>query len=396
MEKTLRSTIVFEKNQKAHLDPQWRIICNEGGTGSSKTVSLAQLFAVIMMEEKNARITIARKTLPSLRATSMKDFFDVLKGLGAYKEEWHNKSEHIYKYMPSGSEVDFLSVDEPIKVRSRRRNYLWMNEANEFMLEDYRQLTMRTDKDIFMDYNPSHQYHWIYDEVQTRKDCLIIPSTFRDNPFLPKELVNEIKAYKDKDKNYWRIYGLGLRGIAETLIYTHWKYCDELPSNFEKKVFGLDFGFNAQTAFVEIREKDKEFYWKGRLYERFLTNPDLIERLKLMVKEGILTYNDEIFADHAEPARIKEIKIAGFNIMPCIKEKSKDGIDLGIDFIKSHGWYIVKDSVDVLKEAKSYNWKEKNGRTLDTPVKTNDHYMDAGKYAVYTSSKKAIIGFEWL
>jgi len=398
----IKSTIVFQRAYNEYLLKKNRVVVLEGGSGSSKTVSLAQLFVLIMMNEVDCQITVARKTLPSLRATAMKDVLNEINKLGIYHKEWHNKSDHIFTYAPTRSVIEFISVDEPKKVRSRRRNYLWMNETNEFDLEDYRQLAMRTDTQIFMDYNPSDQFHWIYDNVQTREDCLTIPSTYKDNPFLSNEIVKEIEAYKDKDPNYWRVYGLGLRGVKQTIIYKHWKYCDKLPDNFDIKIFGLDFGYNNQTALVEIREKDKDYYWQERLYERFLTNTDLcrseesakiegkeIGRLHQLVKDGVLTYDDEVYADNAEPDRIKEIKDAGFNIIPCFKGKIKDRID----FVKSHGFYITKDSVSLLKEVKSYSWKEKDGIVKeDEPVKVNDHLMDAGGYAIITFDKKVIPG----
>ncbi len=336
-----------------------------------------------MLKERNVQITIARKTFPALRATAMRDFFNVLRGMGAYKEEWHNKSENIYHYAPSGSEVDFISVDEPTRVRSRRRNYLWLNEGNEFLKDDYMQLAMRTDRQIFMDFNPSHMFHWIYDDIEPRKDCVIIQSTYKDNPFLPAELVKEIENYKNTDQNYWRIYGLGLKGMAETLIYTHWRYCEKLPENPDKIYYGLDFGYNNQTALVRIDEKDKDFYWRELIYQRYLTNQDLIEKLKELVKDGEIKYIDTIYGDNAEPARIEEISQSGFNILPCIKLQFKDEETRGgINIIKSHGFYITKDSVNLQKEAKTYSWKEKDGKPLEEPVKENDHLLSAGRYAI--------------
>lgn len=363
-----------------------RIVINEGGTGSSKTISLAQLFALILIKERNVQLTITRKTFPSLRATSMRDFLNILKEMGAYKADWHNKSENIYKYEPTGSEVDFVSVDDPSKIRSRRRHYLWLNEGNEFNLEDWRQLSMRTSKQIFFDYNPSHQFHWIYDQLEPREDCILLRSSYKDNPFLAKDIVSEIEGYKNLDENYWRIYGLGLRGLAESLIFTHWEYCDKLPENYDKVYYGLDFGYNNPSALTKIVEKDKEFYLEEKLYQTRLTNNDLIDKLK-----ELDIGDDEIYPDSAEPARIEELRRAGFNMM----DSSKD-IKPGIDFIKSKKIYVVKKSVNLVKELRSYSWKTKDDKLLEDPVKENDHLIDAARYAMYSSSKNDGVGLEWL
>ncbi len=349
-----------------------------------------------MLKERDCQITIARKYFPALRATAMKDFFQILRGIGAYYQDWHNKTENIYYYEPTNTEVEFFSIDIPTKVRSRRRQYLWLNEANEFDKEDFEQLNMRTDKQIFMDYNPSHLFHWIYEDLQNREDSIVIPSTYKDNPFLPKELIREIESYRTKDQNYWRIYGLGLKGITEALIYTHWQYCDKEPENPDKVYFGLDFGYNSPTALTRVTEKDKDLYWREMLYERYLTNQDLyrsekealekgkeIGRLHKLVKEEKLKYTDIIYADSAEPQRIAELKAAGFNIVGCVKIPVQDGINL----IKSRNFFIIKDSVNLQKEARVYSWKVKDGKPLEEPVKENDHLLDGGRYAVTSEMK---------
>lgn len=317
----------------------------------------------------------------------MRDFLSVLRELGAYKEEFHNKTDHIYKWPRTGTEIDFLSVDEPTRVRSRRRKYLWLNEGNEFTLEDYRQLSMRTSGQIFFDYNPSNQFHWIYDKLEPRKECLIIRSNYNDNPFLSREIVKEIEGYKGIDANYWRIYGLGLRGIAKSLIFTHWQYCDELPESFDKMAYGIDFAFNKPTAIIKVVEKDNDYYWDEILYQSHLKDPELIAKMK----ELGIGENDEIYPDPEDPKTIDELKTAGFNML-----ESDNSVLPGIKFIKSKKLFITKRSVNLVKEIRSYSWKTKNERLLDEPVKENDHLIDAGRYAEYSMAKAGGYGLEWL
>jgi len=380
MKLNLKSTNVFDRNY-AEYQNKTRNVVNQGGSRSSKTYSIAQLFLVILTTENNVVLTVARKTLPSLRATAMRDFFDIIKGQDLYREANHNKSDLIYKY--KSNEVEFISVDQPQKIRGRKRRYLWLNEANEFSYEDYKQLNMRTTGQLFFDFNPSDEFHWIYDHILTRDDTTFIQSTYKDNPFLEREIVKEIEMYRKLDQNYWRIYGLGERGISELKIYTHWQYCDELPEG-DEMIYGLDFGYNNQTALVKIVIKDQKYYWDEVLYKTYMTNNDLIEKLKeLKVGE-----NAVIYADSAEPQRIEEIHQAGFNIKPSDKDVNK-----GIDTIKSKAFLITKQSVNLLKEVKSYSWKEKDGKPLDEPVKQNDHLLDAGRYAIHTHAASPQPGF---
>lgn len=363
-------TNVFLKNYDAYKSDK-RFIVNQGGTRSSKTYSIAQLFLTILTTENNCLLTVCRKTLPSLKSSAMRDFFNVMKDQGLYRQEKHNKTDCTYIY--KSNEIEFISIDEPQKIRGRKRKYLWINEANELTYEDFRQLNLRTEKQIFLDYNPSDEFHWIYDNLLTRDDTIFIQSTYLDNPFLEPSIIKEIEMLKETDKNYWRIYGLGERGIGEATIYNHWQFEEEQPE-FDEIIYGLDFGFNNQSALVRVGIKDQDYYLEELLYESHLTNSQLIDKIKEIIKD-----ENYIYADCAEPQRIEEIKQAGFNIYPADKDVKK-----GIDDMRSHKLYISKNSTNLLKEIKSYKWKTKDDKILDEPIKLNDHLCDASRYAIHT------------
>lgn len=368
MKKKIQATKVFQKNYQTNK----RIIVNQGGTGSSKTYSLAQLFVVKALEERGKVFSIVRANMPSLRASAMKDFFSILRKLHLYNEADHIKSHN--SYLLNGNEIEFFGLEEAQKVRSRRRDYLWINEANELSLESFRQLNLRTNTRTYMDFNPSDEFHWIYDDVLTRKDCELIISTYKDNPFLPKGSVMEIERFKDLDVNYWNIYGLGQRGASSARIYTHFKLIDELPKN-QETIYGLDFGYNHPTSLCKVVLKDGTVFAQELIYESFLLNAQLIRKMNDL-KVSKSTY---IFADSEDPQRIEEIRQAGFNILKADKDVSK-----GIEDIKTHHLFITKDSVNALKELKSYSWKMKDEHPTDEPVKANDDFCDSLRYAVHS------------
>jgi len=385
-------TNIFLQNLKAYEGDKHRIIVNEGGTGSSKTYSIAQLMCRLLLRNPNEglRITISRKSLPTLKRTAMKDFFHILDNWGYYKESFHNKTDKTYKF--GKNMVEFVAADSPQKLRSQRRDILWINESNEFDLETYRQFSMRTEQKVFLDYNPSDEFHWIYDMVVPRKDCLLIRSTYLDNPFLNPSLVSEIERYKDIDENYWKIYGLGLRGMSQAKIYNNWKLIDELP--LEKNVdrfYGLDFGFNNATSLIEIVLYDDNLYWDQKIYQSRLTTEDLIAK---MIEEKI-DKNIPIYPDPSEPEKIYLLKKAGFHIPMKSKEKAltDNKVKDGIDYCKSRKIFVTSRSVELLKEIKSYSWKMKDGKITDEPVKVNDHAMDAARYGSFSHSKKTYVGF---
>ena len=376
MKLQLNGTVVFEKNWQA-VENKQRIIVNEGGTGSSKSYSIAQVFLLLLLKSNKIVLTVVRKTMPALRATAMRDFFNILKQENIYNAQNHDKTNSTYTFR--NNMIEFISVDDPMRVRSRRRDFLWINEANELDIEDWRQLSMRTSGTIFLDYNPSDEYHWIYDEVLIRNDCLKITSTFKDNPFLQKEIIKEIEHYKEIDKNYWNIYGLGLRGKKEAAIHKDWEYCDKLPEEGDF-VFGLDFGYNSPTSVVKVVLRDEGWYAEEILYERYLTNSQLIEKLK----ELNIPKQKEIYCDASEPQRIKEIQNAGYWALTADKDVSK-----GIDTVNSRKLFITKNSLNLISEIKRYSWKLKiDGSFSDDPVNVYDHAMDALRYAIHSHYKE--------
>ncbi len=366
------------KQPKAYYDnkrSRKRITINQGGTRSGKTYSILQVICEWCHANQNAGwvISIVRKTLPALKGSAYRDFLHILSNENWYDESNHNKSELIYTLF--GNTIEFISVDEPQKIRGRKRNICFVNEANELSYEDFFQLNIRTTEKIILDYNPSDELHWIYERLITRNDADFFITTYRDNPFLEKELVEEIERLQEADENYWRVYGLGERGISNETIYTHWQYCDFMPV-VEDWCYGLDFGFNHPNALIKIGFIENKVYWDEIVYETKQTSDDLVYAMNTL---GIVK-SKEIFCDHARPEVIEDLRRAGFNA----KEADKS-VKAGIDYVKSRPLYITKQSVNIIKEIRSYKWKvDKNGNTLDEPVKFKDDAMDAGRYGTYT------------
>lgn len=333
-------------------------------------------------------ITIVRKTLPALKGSAYRDFLKIIENEGWYVEENHNKSEMTYLLF--GNLIEFISVDQPQKIRGRKRNICFINEANELSYEDFFQLNVRTTDKIIIDYNPSDEWHWIYDKLQIREDADFFITTYKDNPFLEKELIEEIERLEQADENHWRVYGLGQRGISTDTIYTHWQLVKDLPRKGE--VFlGQDFGFNVPSALIRVEFYEGAIYCEELIYETKLTTNDLIERYKRIG----LSKTTEIFCDSAEPKTIEEIRRAGYNA----KQADKD-VTEGIRKIKSLPLFISKSSSNIIKEIRSYKWKsDSNGKPVrdkdkDEPVKFNDHAMDALRYAVFT--KLFATKFNWV
>ena len=353
-----------------------KIQVHQGGTRSGKTYSI--LTALIELCHKNSGlvITICRKTFPALRATAMRDFFEILNKEDVYNPDLHNKSDATYQLW--GNMVEFISIDQPQKVRGRKRDVLFINEANEINLEDWRQLLLRTTGKVLIDYNPSDEFHWIYDEVIPREDAAFFQTTYQDNPFLPESVVMEIERFKEADENFWRVYGLGERGASQATVFTHWKEVDQIPNEFKPLNYGLDFGYtNDPTAIVQTFTDGHGFAVDELCYATRLTNSDISK----VLRDSGVSRSDVIICDSAEPKSIDEIHAHGFNTHGA--RKGKDSVKNGIQFLHSRPLLVTARSVNVIKELRNYKWKEdKNGKQLNEPVDSFNHAIDAMRYAI--------------
>jgi phage terminase large subunit len=364
----IKSTVIFEKNYEALNDSGVRFVINEGGSRSSKTYSLCQLVIIYCIQNSGKVVSIIRKTFPALRATVMRDFIEILKELNIYSIEDHNKSEHIYTFS-NGSIVEFFSVDDEQKIRGRKRDIAWCNEANELYFDDFTQLNMRTESKLIFDYNPSESSSWLYELPQ--EESILIKSTYKDNPFLPNSIRAQIEDLKRTDEALYQIYALGEKAISKSNIYSNWSFIPHRPARFVNYVYGLDFGYNHPTALMRVYWCDNDIYIEPVIYESYLTTPMLIDKMQSFNVEKTIT----IVADYARPEIIAELNNAGYDVQNANKVVKK-----GIDNIKTFGVFCQDDKA-IKKEYENYKWKKIGDMITDEPVKMWDDAMDAIRYA---------------
>jgi phage terminase large subunit len=361
-----------------------KIIVEQGGTRSGKTYNiLLWIIFYYCGRNQNKTITIARKTFPAVRSSVMRDFLDILKSADLYREENHNKSNS--EYILNGNLVEFISMDQPQKIRGRKRDLAFLNEANELTFEDWQQIVFRTNGRIILDYNPSDTFHWIYDRVIPRDDAAFYQTTYRDNPFLDQTIIDEIERLKETDEHYWRVYGLGERGTNRAQVF-QFTTIQQIPAQAKFLSYGLDFGFtNDPSALVGCYQEGNNLYFQEMIYSTNLTNQDLDREFR---KLEIGRY-DEIFGDSAEPKSIEELHRMGWNIKPTAK--GSDSVNAGIDMLKRYKIHIL--GANLMKEMENYKWMEdKNGNLLNKPEDKWNHLIDAMRYGVYNKLSKPNYG----
>ncbi|MBI5403462.1 MAG: PBSX family phage terminase large subunit [Ignavibacteriae bacterium] len=356
-----------------------------GGAGSGKSVFAAQKMIIRLMTEEKHRILLIRKVARTIRHSQ----FSLLKALifmGELGEKFKiNEADLRITSLINGNEFISAGLDDREKLKSIFGiTSIWVEEATELEYKDFSQLDLRLRgrsknyKQIVLTYNPVNAHHWL--NTKHFKDEFKFRTTFKDNKYIDEQYISVLKNLKEQDEEYYNIYALGEWGVLKNVIYRPFAVVNIFPAEYDEVIYGLDFGYNNQTALMEVNIKDKIFYLNELIYECGLTNSDLISRLKdLNIKRG-----SYIYCDSAEANRIEELKRAGFNVLQADKSV-KDGID----YLKTCKIISNPDNTGINKEVLSYCYKQdKDGKLFDEPVKFNDHAMDAIRYAIYTHFKK--------
>ena len=372
----ITTTRIFEENAQAWLGNKRRVL-NEGGTASSKTWSVLQLLLLIAQNTKSPLlISVVSESLPHLKRGAIRDFFRIL-GESQDNNPRYNKTEQTYRVSENGI-VEFFGADEADKVRGPRRDILFINEGNNVPWDTARGLDIRTSKFTLVDWNPVSEF-WAHTNWIGQPENAYVHSTYLDAlDVIPEEVVANIESNKDKDPNWWNIYGLGLIGKVEGLVYPLFTQVDSLPAQ-GNIVYGLDFGFSGDPAtLTKSAIFPDEIYSQELFYERGLTNQDIAA---LMVELGVAKHSDEIWADSAEPKSIEEIYQQGFNIKGA--SKGPGSVEYGHQKVRQYKQYWTKDSLNCIKEQRNFRYMpDKNGKLTEKTTHIYSHGMDSRRYAV--------------
>jgi phage terminase large subunit len=311
-----------------------------------------------------------RRTIPSLKRTVIKDFTDILKGLGIWREDDFNISDRTYRL--GDSTVQFINSDDPEKLRGLKSDLLFVDEASELDAESWFQLSIRTSGKMILAYNPTTSpQHWL----RTMQDCERFTTTYRDNPYLPEEMVKAIEDLQYTNEKKYKIYGKGEFAENDKAIF-EFDIIDDTDGEF--LAFGFDVGYsNDASSLVAIYKKGDELHLEELLYETRLVTNDIINRFKKLE----IDKSHEIFCDSSEPRLIDEIYRSGFNIKPVIK--GPDSIRFGIGVMQNYKIKILRNSQNLINEMYGYEYiTDKYGYVTDKPQDYMNHAIDAARYAV--------------
>jgi phage terminase large subunit len=323
---------------------------------------------------------VVSESIPHLKRGAMRDFKNIMKAHNYWKDSNWNATDSIYTF-ETGSQIEFFSTDNGDKLRGARRDRLFINEANNVTFEAFQQLEVRTKQYIYLDWNPTTEFWFYTDVVNTRNDVDHLIITYRDNEALDIEIVKSLEQRKT-NKAWWTVYGEGQLGEVETRIFTGWKIIDEVPHEARLERYGLDFGYsNDPSAIVAIYYYNGGYVWDEITYQKGLSNKLLADVFLNQSKKAL------VIADSAEPKSIDEIHSYGITILPA--NKGPGSVLQGIQNVQQQQISLTKNSVNIIKEYRNYVWiTDKDGRIINEPIDMYNHAMDAGRYAMESLKPK--------
>ncbi|WP_313798807.1 PBSX family phage terminase large subunit [Cytobacillus sp.] len=214
-----------------------------GGGGSGKSVFAAQKILIRMMKESHPnhkhRFLVLRKVKDTLRGSVFEQFKSLISkwNLSTLFHVPKGRTSELYIKCKNGNEIIFAGLDDVEKLKSIVGvTGIWLEEASEMDVEDYRQLDIRLrDKTIWykqmiISFNPISVTHWLKSEFFDKKkaNCTTLRTTYKDNKFLEQEQIDVLEGFKETDPYYYMVYALGEWGVIGKTIFDAQKVTERI------------------------------------------------------------------------------------------------------------------------------------------------------------------------
>ena len=364
-----------------------------GGASSGKSHGVIQkvVFKSLQAWKYPRKVLFLRKVGSSVYDSIFEDVKQCLEAWGLLGACKVNNSAYRIE-LPNGAQFIFKGLDNPEKIKSIKGiSDVVMEEASEFTLDDYTQLTLRLrdkkhpNKQIYLMFNPVSKVNWVYNAffVKKPKNTVIYQTTYKDNRFLDEVTKENIEELADRNEAYYKIYALGEFATLDKLVFP--KYKKQLLNKEELKqfpsYFGLDYGFiNDPSAFMHIKidDENRRLYIVEEYVRKGLTNDKIAEAIKA------LGYSKEIIrADSAEKKSNQELR--NLDIPRVIDVmKGPGSVMQGIQYILQYEIIVDERCVKTIEELENYTWKKDRATSeyINEPVDSYNHCLDAMRYAI--------------
>ena len=367
-----------------------------GGAGSGKSYFVAQKLILKCLQHKR-KLLVVRKVATTIKDSVWTLFLRLLYQMPQVIKGQPNKSEYTIELI-NGTIILFKGLDDPEKIKSIEGiTDIVIEEASELTEADYDQLNLRLRAgvgmlQIHLMFNPVSKANWVYKRFfanGTPPDTMIIHTTYKDNPHLPQEYIDELLRLERTNPAYFKIYVLGDFATLDKLVFP--VKTTRLISDDEVKDLpfwiGMDFGYtNDPTAITwgYCDTLNKILFITGEYNRRGMTNDVIATTIT-----DLGFAKERIIADSAEPKSIAEIKRLGIShIKPAVK--GPDSVKNGIDRLQRFDIIIDERCPKTIEEFENYTWKKdrKTNEYINEPIDSFNHHIDSIRYGTQNLLRK--------
>ena len=364
-----------------------------GGASSGKSHGVVQKVIIKALQGWSLprKILFLRKVGTTVNDSIFADVQSVLNDFNILQYCKVNKSNYRIE-LPNGALFLFKGMDDPEKIKSIKGiSDVVMEEASEFNLDDYTQLTLRVrekahkDKQIYLMFNPVSKANWTFQYFFIKKpnNTAVYQTTYRDNRFIDDIVKENIEELANRNESYYKIYALGEFATLDKLVFPKYekRLLDKDTLRHLPAFFGLDFGFvNDASAFIHLKidEPSKTIYFVEEYVRKGMLNDEIANVIKT------LGYSKElIVADSAEQKSVAELRKHGIERIIGAK-KPAGSILQGIQFMQQYKLVVDERCVKLIEEFENYTWQKdkKTGEYINKPSDSYNHVIDASRYAL--------------
>lgn len=370
-----------------------------GGRGSTKSSFVGIEVPLLLMQHPQCHAVVLRKVGNTIKNSVYPQIQWGIEQLGVADRFKYITSPHEITYKATGQKILFFGVDDPMKVKSIKLPFgyvgiVWYEELDQFSgMEEIRNLNQSLLRGgetywVFASYNPpKSRNNWVNEEILNEyPDRLVHKTTYLDVPreWLGEQFLLEAEKLKAKNETAYNHEYLGeVTGTGgavfenvEDMVMT-----DEMISQFDRRYYGLDFGFAVDPlAFVAMHydAKHEDLYIFDEIYQQKLTNSNAAQLI--LRKIG----SQHIMADSAEPKSIAEMKAAGLFISGA--KKGPDSVDYGVKWLQGRRRIYIdkRRAPNAYREFVSYEYeRNRAGQYISAYPDANNHAIDAVRYGLW-------------
>lgn len=381
----------------------------QGGQGASKTISILMLLIDVLIRKK-IDVTICSAEKSKLMDTCFRDFAKILKDWNVPVKAIHEREGVVHFW--SGGYCEFIGLDKADIGKGRRRDIIYINEANKVTLSNYADISQRA-KQMICDYNPDALF-WL-NNLQNDKNFINL--TYKDNEYLPEQEVKNIERYRELGYNEdgtirsefwvnkWLVYGEGRVGSVEGRIY-NWKRIsyEDYKKISVTPIYVVDWGMVDPFGVAQMKYYDGNIYIHEVNYEsenqiRARLKPTELMQINSKEEEGLVIWlfqkwgvpkNAVIVCDSNRPSKIMTLRNAGWEYAYAIGHKSKLLDRIGM--ISNLNIFYTESSKNAEYEQMNYRYAlDKFGNTMEEPVDCDNHIIDPVSYGIQHYFNKGVI-----